>query len=288
MTLALTLILAFQVIPGQVQVNEGEVARQNIRAPQKTTYISQIKTREARDKAVLSVADVFEYDAGLVQQQKARATAACQTISGIRYDFQSTVDQKRDRLTQLTDVRLTERAISETLAISDIALQSVCSESVRVVEEVMRGRLRPADAADAKTKLATRFVPTSPAGQLAVASELAAAYIQANETYNADETVRRRRDALNAVEPVRVTVEKGEIVVREGNVVTALDLERLEALGLRNPSMDWPETLGRGILAAALVAILGLYLRTHHPALWRGERRTLRVAALFVVAVAIA
>ena len=133
-----------------------------------------------------------------------------------------------------------------------------------------------------------RFVPTSPAGQLAVASELAAAFIQANETYNADETVRRRRDALNAVEPVRVTVEKGEIVVREGNVVTALDLERLEALGLRNPSMDWPETLGRGILAAALVAILALYLRTHHPALWRGERRTLLLAALIVVAVAIA
>ena len=55
---------------------------------------------------------------------------------------------------------------------------------------------------------------------------------------------------------MRFTVEKGEIVVREGNVVTALDLERLEALGLRNPSMDWPEILGRGMLALALVIIL--------------------------------
>lgn len=288
LVVVLTAILALQFIPGQVQVNEGEVARQNVRAPQKTTYISQIKTREARDKAVLGVADVYEYDAGLAQQQKAKAAAACQTISAIRYDFQSTTDQKRDRLSQISDIRLTERAVSETLSISDSLLQAVCSESVRVVEEVMRERLRPAGAADAKAKLAARFSPTLPAGQVALATEIAAAFVQANELYNADETVRRRRDALAAVEPVRFTVEKGEIVVREGNVITALDLERLEALGLRNPAMDLGEALGRGLLAALLVAILSLYLKAHHPAIWRGERRTLLLAVLIVAAVAIA
>ena len=101
LTAAVTFILAFQVIPGQVQVNEGEVAKLNIRAPQKITYISQIKTKEAKDKAVLAVADVYDYDAGLAQQQKAKAAAACQTITSIRYDFQTTTEQKRDRLAQL-------------------------------------------------------------------------------------------------------------------------------------------------------------------------------------------
>jgi hypothetical protein len=77
LTIALTLIMAFQFIPGQVQISEGEVAKQNIRSPQKINYISQIKTKESKDKAVLAVADIYDYDPSLAQQQKALAAAAC-------------------------------------------------------------------------------------------------------------------------------------------------------------------------------------------------------------------
>jgi putative nucleotidyltransferase with HDIG domain len=288
LTAALTFILAFQFIPGQVQISEGEVAKQNIRAPQKISYVSQIKTREAKEKAVLAIADVYDYDPSLAQQQKAKATAACQSITGIRYDFQSSADQKRDRLTKLAELRLTDRAISETLTVTDPTLQAVCSEAVRVVEEAMRDRLRAADSAEIKARLAGRFDPVSPASQLTVTAELAAAFIKPNETLNAEETAVRKRDAQTLVDPVRFSVEKGEIVVREGNVVTALDLERLEALGLRNASIEWPEILGRGLLALALVVILALYIAQYHPKLWHGERRTLLLFLLIVITVAVA
>lgn len=288
LTVALTFILAFQFIPGQVQISEGEVAKQNIRAPQKISYVSQIKTREAKDKALLAIADVYDYDPSLAQQQKAKATAACQAITTIRYDFQSTADQKRDRLTKLADLRLTDRTISETLAVTDPTLQAVCSEAVRVVEEVMRDRLRPAGIAAVTAALATRFSPSSPASQLSLTTELAAAFIKPNETLNAEETAARKREAQALVDPVRFAVEKSEIVVREGNVVTALDLERLEALGLRNASIEWTEILGRGLLVLALVVILALYLSQFHPKLWLGERRTLLLFLLIVITVAVA
>jgi putative nucleotidyltransferase with HDIG domain len=209
-------------------------------------------------------------------------------ITSIRYDFQSSIDQKRDRLSKLAELRLTARAISETLDITDPTLQAVCSEAVRVVEEVMRERLRPADVMEVKARLVGRFNPASPASQLSLTAELAAAFIKANETLNAEETAARRREAQALVDPVRYSVEKGEIVVREGNVVTALDLERLEALGLRNPSIEWTEILGRGLLVLALVVILALYLSQYHPRLWLGERRTLLLFLLIVITVAIA
>ncbi|MDP3047695.1 MAG: HDIG domain-containing protein [Chloroflexota bacterium] len=288
LTVALTFILAFQFIPGQVQISEGEVAKQNIRAPQKISYVSQIKTREAKDKALLAIADVYDYDPSLAQQQKAKATTACQAITTIRYDFQSTADQKRDRLTKLADLRLTDRTISETLAVTDPTLQAVCSEAVRVVEEVMRDRLRPAGIAAVTAALPGRLNPSSPASQLSLTTELAAAFIKPNETLNAEETAARKREAQALVDPVRFAVEKSEIVVREGNVVTALDLERLEALGLRNASIEWTEILGRGLLVLALVVILALYLSQFHPKLWLGERRTLLLFLLIVITVAVA
>ena len=288
LTAALTLIMAFQFIPGQVQISEGEVAKQNIRAPQRISYVSPIRTKEAKDKAVLAVADVYDYDPRLVQQQKTLAAAACQAITDIHQDFQSTDDQKRDRLVKLADLRLTDKAISETLASTDPVLQSVCSESVRVVEEVMRDRLRPAGMAAITASLAARINPASPAAQVSLTTELATAFIRPNETLNADATAARKREALDLVDPVRLTVEKNEIVVREGNVVTALDLERLEALGLRNSSTEWTEILGRGLLVLALVIILALYLAQFHPKLWLGERRTLLLFLLIVITVAVA
>lgn len=288
LVIGLTAILALRFLPSQVQLNEGDVARQNIRAAQRTSYISQLRTREARDKAVASVADVYEYDESLVQQQKARVAETCQTITDIRSTFTNTEAQKRDRLANLSGVSLTQRAISETLAVSNFGLQSVCTETVRIVEETMGVRLRQTALAEVRAKLPGRFSATTAAGPLLLGPEMAAAFIRANDVFNQAETMRRREDAAGAVAPVRFTVEKDEIVVREGNVVTAFDLERLEALGLRNASTDWPEVLGRLLLVTALVTILALYLRTHNPRIWRGERRTVLLAALIIVVVAVA
>lgn len=288
LALAITIILSFQFLPGQVHLNEGEVARQNVRSPQRVTYVSQIKTKDARDKAIQAVADVYDYDPGLGQQQRARAASACQAVTTIRYDFQATAAQKSQRLGQLPDLTLSDKAISEALTVPDTTLTSVCSEVVRVVEEAMRDRVRQADVANLRARIATRFNASSPAAPLSLTAELTSAFLAPNETFNSDETNSRRRDAQAAVEPVRFTIEKDEIVLRDGNVVTALDLERLEALGLRNPSPDWPEILGRALLATTLAIILALYLAEHEPRLWRGERRTVLLVLLILATTALA
>jgi len=152
----------------------------------------------------------------------------------------------------------------------------------------LRDRLRAPQLDEVKAKVTSRFSPTLPVAYHALTAELVNAFLKPNETYNAEETMRRRREAQAAVEPVRFTVEKGEVVVREGNVVTAFDLERLEALGLRKAAVDWPDVLARAALVSVLVTILGMYLAHFHPDLWWGERRTLLLAGLLVLTVAVA
>ena len=51
---------------------------------------------------------------------------------------------------------------------------------------------------------------------------------------------------------MREVVEKGEIVVREGNVVGALDLEKLEALGLQQPAPTGPTSSAPSCSASSL------------------------------------
>lgn len=285
LVVAFTAILTLDLFPSQVQLSEGEVARQNIRAPKRIIYISQIKTKEVRDRAAAAVPDVYDYDPGLAQNQKLKVVSLCQYITDVRSESVSTLVQKRDRLAGLTEPSLSEKSIDEILSLPDAALQAVCTEAARVVEDVLRDRLRANQLDEVKAKIAARFSPTLPTAYHALTAELVNAFLKPNETYNAAETLRRRQEAQAAVEPVRFTVEKGEVVVREGNVVTALDLERLEALGLRKAAVDWPDALAKVALVVVLVAILGLYLAHFHANLWWGERRTLLLAGLLLLAI---
>ena len=77
----------------------------------------------------------------------------------------------------------------------------------------------------------------------AVVVELVQRFVRGNQVLNADATARAQQDARESVAPVEQTYERGQTVVRDGQVVGPLEIEALEALGLRNPEVDWH---GRG------------------------------------------
>src|SRR5207249_1751640 len=73
--------------------------------------------------------------------------------------------------------------------------------------------------------------------EAAVATSLARSFIQPTDEIDATATSDARRAAAEAVQPVRLTVEPGETILRNGDIVSALDVEKLEAAGLRNPAV---------------------------------------------------
>src|SRR5439155_17476887 len=88
---------------------------------------------------------------------------------------------------------------------------------------------------------------------------LVAPLLKANFVLDPDATDRGRREAQDRVEPVRVTIEKGETIVRDGDVVRPFDIERLEAVGLRNPTIEWRSIAATALLVWLLSSALLLY-----------------------------
>src|SRR5205823_3566939 len=84
--------------------------------------------------------------------------------------------------------------------------------------------------------------------EAAVATALARGFIRATDEVDATATSDARRAAADAVQPVRLTVEPGETILRNGDIVGALDVEKLEAVGLRNPAVHLPDVLAMGLL----------------------------------------
>ena len=71
---------------------------------------------------------------------------------------------------------------------------------------------------------------------------------------------------------MQVSVQAGEAIVREGDPITILDLEKLTALGLTEPAGDLLPTLGYGLMAALLAILLVGFLWRFQPAIWHRPR----------------
>ena len=141
-----------------------------------------------------------------------------------------------------------------------------------MLDQAQAGELR--EDALAEARLAAReavsvdLVPD----EREMAGDLAAAHIAANLAFSSEATDAARQEARAAVEPVQVTVRPNEAIVREGDPITTLDLEKLTELGLTDPAGDVLPALGYALMAALLAILLIGFLWRFQPAIWHRPR----------------
>jgi len=290
--LSLGLILASPFLPNPLQpapdvLKVGDVARQTIRSPQRLTYTSQIRILEAQKQVMEAIADVYDYNPGLAFEQKTRATYVCNYITFVRNDSNVLLERKIDDIQRIAELA-TSPVITTVFQLDNRAWQEVVTETVRVVDEVMRAHIRTTNLADVKAEVPKRLSQSLSKDQATVAAGLVRSFIKENEDRDAAETSRRKREAASLVDPVRFTIEKDEVVIREGNVLTALDLERLGALGLLRRTVVWPDLVGLALFVLAVVLPLVIYLYAFQPTLWPSPRRLLLVGVVIVGTAALA
>src|SRR2546428_6643502 len=87
---------------------------------------------------------------------------------------------------------------------------------------------------------------------------------------------------MEGVEPVTTRILRGEIVVRRGEVVTEVHVQKLAALGLVRAPFSWQRPLGVALILVLMVVVSFAYLRQYQPEIW-AEDRLLMVWSLAVV-----
>ena len=115
---------------------------------------------------------------------------------------------------------------------------AVAIEARRVLDQVQAGEVREDALAEARQSAREAVSVDLVPDEREMAGDLAAAHIAANLAFSAEATDAARQEARAAVEPVQVSVQSNEAIVREGDPITTLDLEKLTALGLTEPAGD--------------------------------------------------
>jgi putative nucleotidyltransferase with HDIG domain len=183
--------------------------------------------------------------------------------------------------------QLTEEQVDYIAGMSLGIWQRIAGAGAMVLEEVQSGEIHSDAVTDAREQLRNNITNDLSQADRALAGDLAEDYVAANFTVSEEETAAARQAARDAVSDVVIEVQQGETIVRRGEVVTVVQLETLEALGLTQPRIEASTLAGNALVALLVASLLVSFLWRFEPQIWFRNRSLLLFAlALLVTAIA--
>lgn len=271
------------------RLDVGMVSRENIRAPERRTYESAIRTQRAQERAAADVADIYlPPNRSLAIQQSGNAEVIARFISTVRADTLATPAQKEHYLSEIQFVQFAPDQIKTLLTLPDVRWQVVTEETLRVVDRRMRGEIRETTLAAVLNNLSGEISLELMGEEADLVTAWAGALIIPNTFLDRERTDQARAAARAAVAPVEQTYETDQIIVREGEIVSAEQVEALQQFGLYQPQRTYTELFGIGSFMALLVIALGSYLAKFHIDYFRNPRvMSWFILMLFAMTIAI-
>lgn len=265
----------------------GSIADRTIKAPETLSFTSELRTSERRQEAYDDQRNVVT-----VHDDNVRA----EQLTALR-EFLDNVDELRvkrdvsreeaaaDLQAMLGDLNVADA--TRILALSSASWERVRSESLRLVGATLADPIKQDEVRARKDNLADRLSPQLSSEEQSLVLAVGRPFIRANVHIDDERTLANRQAAAAAVEPVTVNILAGQAIVRDGDIVTTYDVEKLEQFGLLNREIGISTRLGRSALMAILTLATIAYLIRFHPRLWRG-RQLLLLSVVMLVPIVVA
>ncbi|HEX6286277.1 MAG TPA: HDIG domain-containing protein, partial [Acidimicrobiia bacterium] len=209
-------------------------------------------------------------------------TAADEVLVEMRARHQPVPDQTIEYLIETASADVTRAALGEMSHLQNIrvvALDRLSSEfSRRITED---------DLQEVKAGMVSSASPVlqddgpDPEGGVA-ASEVVAAYLQANYLVNESSLAELREEAAAEVPDVTVDYTEDQAIVQIGEPMTQLHIDAIEATSAPN-LQEQPEA-GLGAVLVVLVSLIGVYLATFRPEFWSRPRMVSLLGIMIVLA----
>jgi putative nucleotidyltransferase with HDIG domain len=282
----ITLIMTVPLLPGQVQIQPGVPASQDIFSPTFLRYESKVLTDKAREDAANDPAnEVWVQDNDIIQRQRALLVGNLSAIDALRVDESVGVPSQPRRQPVLQGITLTQQTLNTLLALTDSEYQFWRNSNVLIAyDAVMRDRrlVSATDVADARATLPDRLAASLSADEKSAAIAFLSPLITINMSLDQDQTAERRQEAINNVKPVIQTVQKGEAILRQGELATPEAIEKMQEAGLLSRDVSVLTVLSTGALVGILMLLMHLYIFRYAPAVWKRQRQIWLVGLLII------
>ncbi|MDP9467751.1 MAG: HDIG domain-containing protein [Chloroflexota bacterium] len=291
---ALFAVLSIDFARGGVNLAVGDVATDpDVIAPQTVSFVSESQSEAARQAAEDAVEPVYAEIAprGDIRDRQLRAydniIRAVRTVLIERDNETIQPDELPARLSTAVPA-FTDQQITLLANLTQTEWAAISDAGRTVLEATQSAEVRDDMLADARQQVRTNITNDLGQPEREMAGDLASAQVAPNVQQSPALTAAARAQARSEVAPVRVTVQQGEAVVRTGDPITELTVEKLDQLGLTRPRFEAATLAGHALVALLLAALLVGFLWRFEPTVWfRNRSLLLFVLALVGTAVAL-
>jgi hypothetical protein len=269
--LALAAILGADFLPREtLTLKAGDIAPRDIVAPRAIDLESDVQTQAARRAARAAVEPQYDFTS-----EKAIAIAAEQALAfertispvGTLYATDMT-PADRSVLLQTALPELSDASSTTLAGLDGDGWSAVQTEAARVLDGILRTELLDTEVAATKTRLTGLMAGGLDAAQRMLAAELVRDLVVPNSSFSQDLTTQSGDRAEAAIAPIVVKIAQRETIVRNGTLLTAADIEKIDALGLGVSGPDATSFLGWLLLSVLLVGMLLGWIWRFRPGLW--------------------
>jgi len=253
-------------------------------APRATTYSSDTLTQRARDAASAAVAPQYDYTPAKADGAAQAATVQLNSvIAPADAAFSATLtDAARAALLKNAIPGLSEESQTTLVAMLPSRWPAVRDEARRLLGQVERAELRDSDLANTQANLAALVLGGLQASERQLVADLIAPILVPNSSFSADLTDAAKQQAASAVAPVQVSLSQGQVIVRKGDPISALQLEQIEVFGLNDARLDYAKLAGWALLAVLIVGLVLAWIWRFRPTLWHRTNVLLLIGLLLV------
>lgn len=286
LTLAFWLALVVRLDVTLAGIEEGRPSPTTIQAQEDISYVSSLLTEQRRADAEARPETIrYQTDRNLPLQQQVQLETLLRTISNIRSDPSLNAMDKRERLIQLPSASL---VISDTFADAILSLDNNAWATVerqtanlynRAILEY-RSQIDDFALDELRTSQLPEWTSNLPQVQRDMVLVFLNAFLRVNHVLDEAATEQAKADARNAVEPVVVTLQAGQNIVRVGEIVTPQILETLRETGSLPEPNNTPRTIGLALVALLISLLTVSYLVTTHTHLRHSPRQLFVIVGL--------
>lgn len=287
-----TVLLSTDFLPDKVSLTVGQVSDRDVTAPRTVSFVDEARTKMLENEVLSNVANVYDLDMGAVSRAEETAGHIFRSARTIVADpALATVPlpEKITRLQALLPGVGPEQTIALLPTFSLAELTQLEEQAKALLRKHLQRGIRDEDL-DNVRKLAVMDVEQLQLGKNAesVLVGVVQTLLQPNFVLNMNETDKRRKTALKSIEPIRITVKSGQVIVRRGDVVTAEQMQTLTELGLhRGQTVNVGRMLGLAVYVLLVMGSVILYLYKFAPETFGDDRRLVLLGMVVLVTIVI-
>ncbi|AAK79263.1 hypothetical protein BJV85_002705 [Clostridium acetobutylicum] len=282
-------ILLTSVDTRKYSLKEGDIAKNDIKATRDVN--DEAATEERRKQAVNSVGIQYDKNTEIINN----------IIDNINNDFtimNKVKDENSDDKTKLSQLKsslktdLDDSNLSVILSMNKEDLKDLQQFIIKTLKDAYNGEIREDESSDikkAQSSIAAEFSKekfSKDATELGIA--ISNSYVKPNMFIDSKKTEEIKKDISKKVE--NVVIKKDQIIVKEGEPVTANEISVLEDLGLLSNSngQSWYIYVA---LAVAVLIVLFLqiyYIYRYYKEIYRDNKKIIMLCVLNIISIILA